>query len=524
MARVGDVGRRIRAAAVAAGLALALAACGGGGASGPVGAIVAAPGGDGVISLDPNPIVARNSPVLAVNPTQLTNMVVVARIDRPDYGLGVHVTNNGGANWQDVALPRPQGSTGKPYAPVAAYDTRGLLYVAFTTLVGNGNDPEALWITRSGDGGLTFDEPSRVAGDFVYQATLATGPRGRIYMAWVQSSSEGSACILCFTKTGLPIMFSRSDDGGKTWTPPVRVSDEGRARVGAPALAVDGDGNPSVLYMDYGADRFDWENLAGSYDGTFSLVLARSTDRGARFQPGKVIDDAVVPTGRFSIYLPPTPAFAIAKNGDMVAAWADARAGDPDILLRRSTDGGAAWSGPVRVNRGTPGDGVPQDLPAVGVAPGGRIDVAYYDRAVDARGPMADVLLSSSSDGGRSFATTVRLSTQPSNRRIGPQGSPHSPEADFGSRISVASLPGGAIATWTDTRNGTPDSGKQDVFSAQMPLKDNESLGVAFLLLAGGGLALGAAGVALFVLSRRARRRIAGEAAAPRDVQGINAG
>lgn len=521
---MGNVGRRIRAAAGAVGLALVVVACSDAGGSAPVGAIVAAPGGDSLVSLDPNPIVARNSPVLAVNPTQLTNMVVVERVDRPDYSLGVHVTNNSGANWQDVTLPRPPGSTGKPYAPAAAYDTRGLLYVAFTTLVGNGNDPEALWITRSGDGGLTFDEPSRVAGDFVYQATLATGPRGRLYMAWVQSSLEGSACILCFTKTGLPIMFSRSDDGGKTWTPPVQVSDQGRARVGAPALAVDGEGNPSVLYMDYGGDRFDWENLPGRYEGTFSLVLARSTDRGARFQPGKVVDDAVVPTGRFSVYLPPTPAFAIAKNGDMVAAWADARAGDPDILLRRSTDDGATWSGPTRVNRGTPGDGVPQDLPAVGIAPGGRIDVAYYDRTVDARGPMADVLLSSSSNGGSSFAITVRLSTQPSNRRIGPEGSPHAPEADFGSRISVVSLRGGAITTWTDTRNGTPDTGKQDVFTAQMPLQDNESLGLGFLLLAGGGLALGVAGVTLFALSRRARRRAPDDTAVPRGVQGAGAG
>jgi hypothetical protein len=491
---------------VAAGLALVLVACGGGGGSGSVGAIVAAPGGDTLVSLDPNPIIARNSPVLAVNPTQSTNMVVVDRVDRPDYGLGVHVTNNSGANWQDMTLPRPPGSTGKPYAPAAAYDTRGLLYVTFVTLIGNGNDPEALWVTRSGDGGLTFDEPSRVAGDFAYQATLATGPRGRLYVAWVQSSLEGSACILCFTKTGLPIMFSRSDDGGKTWTAPVQVSDQGRARIGAPALAVDGEGNPSVLYVDYGADRFDWENLPGRYEGTFSLVLARSNDRGTSFEPGKVVDDAVVPTGRFSIYLPPAPAFAIARKGDMVAAWADGRSGDADILLRRSTDVGATWSGPVRVNRGTPGDGVPQDLPAVGVAPGGRIDVAYYDRTVDARGPMADVLLSSSSNGGKSFAKTVRLTTQPSNRKIGPEGSPHSPEADFGSRISIASLAGGAIVTWTDTRTGTPDSGKQDVFTGQTPLKDNESLGLGFLLLAGGGLVLGVAGVTLFVMSRRARR------------------
>lgn len=486
---------------------LLLVACGGAG-SATVGAVGTAPGGDTLVSLDPNPIVARNSPDLAVNPSQPTNMVIVDRIDRPDYSVGVHVTNNSGAGWQDVTLPRPPGGAGKPFSPTASYDGQGRLYVSFVTLAGAGNDPEALWVTRSGDGGLTFDEPTKVAGDFVYQTSVVAGRRsGLLYAAWVQSSLEGSACILCFTTTGLPVMVSRSEDGGRTWSAPVPASDPDRARVGAPALAVGPDGNPAVLYVDYGADRFDWENLPGAYDGTFSLVVARSTDRGATFRPGRVVDDAVVPPGRFSVYLPPTPGFAIARSGALVAAWADARSGDADILLRRSTDGGAHWSHPVRVNRGTVGDGVPQDMPAVAVAPGGRIDVAYYDRTVDARGPMADVLLSSSSDGGASFAKTVRLTSQPSNRRIGPDGSPQASEADFGTRISVASLSGGAIAAWTDTRNGTPDSGKQDVFSAQVPLADNRSVSLAFRLLAAGGLVLGLAGVTLFVLSRRGGRR-----------------
>ena len=50
-----------------------------------------------------------------------------------------------------------------------------------------------------------------------------------------------------------------------------------------------------MLYVDYGDDRVDWENLPGAYEGTFSLVLARSLDRGLRFEFGRVVEGGVVP-------------------------------------------------------------------------------------------------------------------------------------------------------------------------------------------------------------------------------------
>ncbi len=512
---------RITAAALLG--ALLLAACGGG-SSGSGGAITTAPGTDSLVSQDHNPIVARNSPAIAVNPTQPTNMVIVDRVDRPDYTAGVHVTNNGGGNWQDVGLKLPAGNKDKLFAPAAAYDGKGTLYVSYVTLSGPGNSPDSFWVARSGDGGLTFDEPSAVAGPFTFQTSLAADPKtGRLFASWLQSNPTATMCLLCFAQTGLPIMVTHSDDGGRSWSPPAQVSDPGRARVGGPALAVDPDGNPAVLYYDYGSDRVDWENTDGTYDGKSTLVVARSTDKGLRFEPGRVVDANIVPTGRFLVYLPVSPGFAIGKNGHMIAAWADGRSGDADVLLRRSTDGGKTWSKPVQVNRGTKGDGVPQDFPAIGIAPGGRIDVVYYDRTLDRRGTTADVLLSSSSDGGASFSRTVRVNLQSSNRRVGPDASPFSKEADFGTHIAVASLSGGAVAVWTDTRNGTLDNAKQDVYANSVALADNRPVSLPFRLLAGVGVLLGLAGIALFLLSRRGHRRTppTGEepaAATPTDV------
>ena len=515
------MGRRTansRAGVAGVAVALLLAACGGGEASNSA-ELTQAPGEDVLVSQDRNPVVARNSPVLAVNPTQATNMVVVDRVDRPDYTAGVHVTNNAGLNWQDVGLKLPADNKGKLFAPSAAYDGKGILYVSYVTLSGPGNSPDSYWVARSGDGGLTFDEPTKIAGPHTFQTSLAVDRKsGRLFASWLQSNPGATMCILCFAQTGIPIVVTRSDDGGRTWSPPAQVSDAGRMRVGAPALAVDPDGNPAVLYLDYGSDRVDWENLPGAYDGKFSVVMARSGDGGLRWEPGKVVDADMVPSGRFLVYLPVSPAFAIGSNGNMYAVWADGRSGDSDILLRRSTDDGKTWSKPVQVNRGTVGDGVPQDMPSVSVSPGGRVDVVYSDRTIDRRGSTADILLSSSSNSGRSFSKSFRLSDQSSNRKIGPAGSPFNEEADFGTKISVTSLAGGAVAAWTDTRNGTVEGGKQDIFAAQVALDDNSSFGLANTLLVVFGVLLGVAGIALFVLSRRGRKQSSPPTATPADL------
>ncbi len=497
-------------AAAAGALALLAAACGGGGATGNTSTEVSvSPAGNALVSQDRNPIIARNSPTIVVNPRDGNRMVVVDRVDLPDYTAGVHVSNDAGASWQDVALNLPSGNKGKLFAPSAVYDAKGTLYVSYVTLSGGGNSPDSFWMTRSTNDGSTFDEPTKVAGAHTFQTAIAADQRnGRLFAAWVQSNPKATMCNRCYAETGIPIVVTRSDDGGRTWTAPAQVSDGGRARVGSVSLAVGPDGNPAVLYLDYGADKLDWENLPGTYDGKFTLVVARSTDEGKRFEPCVVVDADIVPPARFLIYLPVSPAFAIGKNGDMVATWADSRNGDADILLRRSTNGGKTWSKPVRVNRGTPGDGVPQDLPTVDIAPGGRVDVVYYDRTLDRRGSTADVLLSSSSDGARSFATTVRLSTRSSNREVGPETSPHATEADFGTQISVRSLPRGAIAVWTDTRNGTLDNGKQDIFSGSVALSDNRPIGLAYRLIAGVGVVLGLVGGFVLVRARRSRKQV----------------
>ena len=457
-----------------------------------------------LVNQDNSVITAHNSPSLAQSPVNPEQLAVVDRVDRPDYTATVHVSSDQGRTWQDSSLVLPAGNMGKLFAPTAAFDGHGILYVQFVTLSGPGNGPDSVWIERSSNGGVSFDQPSQVAGANAFQTTLVVDRRtGRLFSAWLQSNPTATHCNLCFAQTGLPIVLTYSDNQGRSWSPPAQVSDPGRQRIGAPALVVDGHGNPDVLYYDYGSDRVDWENLPGSYDAKFSLILARSSDRGTSFSPGQVVDADIVPAGRFLVYLPDSPGFAIGAGGRMVATWADGRSGESDILARTSADGGATWGAPVRVNQDPPGDGVNKDRPAAAVAPNGRIDILYYDRILDHRGTTADVFLSSSSNGGRSYPKVQRVSSQSSDRSVGPQGSSYSNEADFGTRIAVLASNRQAVAVWSDTRSGTIDTGRQDIYAAVVVFPGAKGLSKAQAAIAIVGILLGVVGIGLFVSSRR---------------------
>jgi hypothetical protein len=87
----------------------------------------------------------HNSPSLVQNPVQTTNIIVVDRVDRPDYTATVHVSNDGGNLWRDTPLVLPAATPrSKFFASSAAFDAKGILYVSFVTLSGSGQQPRQL--------------------------------------------------------------------------------------------------------------------------------------------------------------------------------------------------------------------------------------------------------------------------------------------------------------------------------------------------------------------------------------------
>jgi hypothetical protein len=453
---------------------------------------------------------ANNSPALVRNPADPENLVTAARIDSPAYSCSLSVSFDGGGRWAQTPFVAPEGETGKCFAPDAAFSSDGTLYVSFVTLKGRANAPDAVWISRSTDGGKTLEEPVETPlGARAFQVRLTADPDApkRIFLTWLKADELG---LYTFANTGNPIMAIRSDDGGTNWADPVRVSSPTRERVVAPSPAVGAsDGELNVLYLDLGEDVLDYggghRGQGGApYDGDWQLVLARSTDSGATWKES-IVEAAVTPTERFIVFTPPFPSIAVDPDtGRTYAAFQDGRSGDADVMLWTLAKDASEWTGPVRVNDTPRSDGTAQYLPKLAIAPNGRLDVLYYDRRAERTNVLNEVSLQSSYDEGKTFTPRVTVSDRAFSSRIGSGQERRLP--DLGSRLALLSTDTRAYGVWPDTRNGSTRTGKQDLARGVVAFNDPprlSSTAKTALTLGGVVLILLGVGAAVAALARR---------------------
>ena len=210
-----------------------------------------------------------------------------------------------------------------------------------------------------------------------------------------------------------------SHDGGDTFSPPVPVSAQG-AEVNShgensPSLAL----TPTEIYAL-------WEQL--NEQGRTELMFARSVSFGHSFeQPFSVTDKTEDSFNGFS-------SMAVAPDGQVYAVWLDGRdkaepAGTFAVYLAKSTDRGATFGRNVRVAPGA----CPCCRVAIAFGNQGEVFVAW--RKVF-EGDIRDMVVSTSRNGGETFAEPVRVSED----RWKIPGCPHSGAslARKGGRLYVA--------------------------------------------------------------------------------------
>jgi len=451
--------------------------------------------------------IANNSPVIVADPTNSRFVVLANRIDGPDFSCALELSGDGGHSWAPAnPVPKlPEGAE-KCYAPEVDFDSHGMLYYLFVGLAGNGNRPMGSFLTTSTDRGRTFSPPQMLLGPLNFTVRMAIdrsmGRRGRIHMIWTHATND--VVLGGFGAPPNPVLAAHSDDGGRTFSPPVQVSDPERERVVGPALALGPHHAVHVVYYDLGGDARDYQGLEGPvYDQRWSLVEATSTDGGNRFGPGVVVDDQIAPSERILlIFTMPPPGVAVRPDGEVCVAWTDGRFGDPDVLLRCSSHHGRTWVQPVRLNRDKQGNGLNQYLPRLAASKGGRLDAVYFDRQNDPNNTLNDVTYSYSTDGGRHFSVPVRLDQVSSDSQVGPRyaGAAAQGLVEFGSRLGLLATPKTAVAAWTDTRN-SERSAAQDVYFTQV---DHPAPGRAiWMILLGIAAAIAVVALALAMYRKR---------------------
>jgi hypothetical protein len=398
----------------------------------------------------------QNEPLIAANPFDVDNAIVVTK----DFRFGAYsinhidTTTDGGLTWLEQPFPELEPSITAHTDPAVFFGPDGRAYLLWTGIV---NWPNAgIYTSWSDDGGLNWSPavaitpPSGHFDDKAWMAFDATGgPRnGTIYVAWTR-----------FGKA--EIWAARSTNRGATWSVPVQVSQG--------AWASGNDGAQMVVLPDGTLVVVFLHDASPGQIGT--LVLTSSTDGGQTFSPN---------TPLFTIQQPPynLPGevwriftyHSLARDpvrGWLTMIWQDyryAQSNGIDILMSRSTDDGATWSAPQRLNDDPPGVVRDQWFPALAAAPDGRLTALWLDRREDPANRLYHAYARTSTNGGLTWSPGVRVSSAPSdpNENI-PEG------ADgIGDYIGLSAAPGVVWGAWVDVRNGNQDIyAARDLFTPQ---------------------------------------------------------
>ncbi len=436
------------------------------------------------VSDDPQLAINVNtSPVVATDPRRPEVLVAAGRVDAPRLDCKIMMSTTGGVAWRRLELPLPPEAA-NCFWPAVAFDGDGNLLVLYTPTGGPFNLPTGLWLQRFTPEFTADGPPMQVSGPLTFQPRLAVDGR-RVLVAWIRASDVRATKFLGFGPPPNPIVLARSDDGGRTFAPPVAVSEPSRLAV-QPTLLV-GPGDQVVVgALDLADDRTTYESAHGGQPGPppterWRVVAWTSANGGASFGPASTVATDVVPTQRVLIDLAPAPAFALdAGRRRIHAAWESGH----DVFVSRSDDGGTSWSTPGRIGPDTGG----QFLPGVGIAPDGRVDIGFYDRSRDPEDVLSEVVLASSFDGGRSFVTGV-VSDRPFDSIV---GSFNGDNVMLGSHLAVVSRPERATLVWADGARGNRVNNIVDLASATVDIRRARGARAPVVV---GGLVLAGLGV-----------------------------
>jgi len=283
-------------------------------------------------------------PSISINPANPANMVAGAVLDQVFYSL------DSGKTWTGDTLVSSFGVWGDP---VVVSDTAGAHYFLHLSDPNGDNWSgdqilDRIVIQKSVDGGKSWNNGSYTGmfhpKDQDKHWAVVDPKTNAIYITWTQFDKYGTSDKNYESN----ILFSKSLDGGETWSEAIRINQ-------IPGNCVDGDSTTEGAVPAVGADGTIYVTWANQE----KLFFDKSTDGGETWlEEDKVIAEQ---PGGWDIDVEgiqrangmPVTICDLSEGphrGDLYVNWVDDRSGNYDVWFSKSEDGGETWSDPSRIN------------------------------------------------------------------------------------------------------------------------------------------------------------------------------
>jgi len=363
-------------------------------------------------------------------------------------------SSNGGATWGQTLLPLVTGDSFHS-DPTVDWTSDG---TAWSTTIGINSAGTVLNMRayKSTDGGATW------TFDATFSGSLTNNDK---QMMWVDHSATSpfKDNIYAIWHAGAPAEVARRTGPGGSWQTPVKVS--GTETTGTAIgddIKTNSAGDVFAFFPDTGSRRL---NVAKSTNGgvSFGTPVRIATGFGS-FQYAIPADASRQPL----IYIS-GGAYRTSTKNNVYAAWNDL-SGDTGctsgsgpgtnaastcksrIFFARSTDGGATWSAPVKVNNQSGlNDQFNQWL--VVDETNGKIALMYYDTVGDSTRKSVNVYYQSSTDDGVTWSTPFKVTTASTNETTAGADSGN----QYGDYNSLSGYNGTFFPSWTDRRSGASE-------------------------------------------------------------------
>ena len=264
-----------------------------------------------------------------------------------------------GAAWTTKRLSNSTGNS--HYPSIAATDS-----AVYAVWADDASGNHEVYFRKSINAGATWQIAQKLTDNKGESHNPALAINGsNVFIAWEDD-----------TPGNIEIYFIKSADGGATWQPAKRLTNNTGDSCN-PALAISG----SNLFLV-------WENET---PGNNEIYFRKSLDDGATWQPAKKLTNKTLRST--------SPALAV-SGANVCVVWNNKITGTGEVYFRKSTDSGATWQSLQRITNNTGNS----NFPTIAI-----IGSIVYLSWADYTPGNGEIYFEKSIDGGATWQTAKRL-------------------------------------------------------------------------------------------------------------------